>query len=830
MGSNELEAIKRILQRERVARKEAEKLLEEKSRELYDTNEKLKGFATELEGRVNKRTQELATQNNLLTSIFGSIKAGILSEDIGNDNVLVNQYMCDLFSLKLSAKEANQLNVEEFSQLINGKILNQSAFALSTLQILSNRVPTSEEEWLLKDGRYVSRLFIPLKIGSKYQGPFWMYTDVSYSKELESSRAAAQAGTEAKSIFLANMSHEIRTPLNGIIGMNRLLIEDGLKPRQMDFAMSVNESAQSLLQIINDILDFSKIEADRLDLEIVPFSIIDMVDSVFELLQVKSNNKGLNFNVIYDPQIPPVLSGDPSRLKQVLLNLLDNAIKFTHEGSVTLRVQAYSATDDTCIVKFLVEDTGIGMGKQDLFDLFKPFSQADATISRRFGGTGLGLAISRRILHMMDGDIEVSSEKSKGTIFTATAKFPIDESSDKKPTVLSDTPSFAIIITAANSEQKQSLSSMVGLEGCSPISTSNVSEALEILDKSNNDRTLWVVSCDKMDPKDQANLRGIIQTISPKCTPIFLLRNDKQAEQLYLTQYSTIHMPINRKNLLRRIGNAMDVGTLPHIQLEGNDDETISSLNLKQIRVLLAEDNSINQQMGRITLERMGAKIDVAANGLEAIQMHNKISYDVIIMDIHMPEMDGVEACKRIRGAGSDIPIIALTANAMKGDKERFLDAGMDEYLSKPLIHTDLIKIFQKLFSEGSEESFKEKRPTEDLSAKSIIDYEAFLATIGGDVEIAKDVMNTFCLQKEEILQTLEDAQESQDWKKARANVHRLCGSSYSIHAHEIAQAASEMEALLDESPNHSTALEESIEQLKIALCRFDKCLQNISF
>ncbi len=817
MSSSEAEALKRILERERRARKTAEKLLEAKSQDLYKTNERLTQLASALEVRVNERTAELATQNSLLSALLESIKAGILFESPKQEGILVNQYLCTLLELDFDATNASKLSAMQFTTAIGNKFVDPHIFLNQTTNCLESKQSVVNEEWELKNGRFISRDYLPLHIENEYQGHFWLYSDISYSKELERSQAAAEAGTQAKSIFLANMSHEIRTPLNGIIGMNRLLIEHGLQAKQLQYAQSVQESASSLLQVINDILDFSKVEAGRIDLEIIDFSLQKVIDSVFELLQIRATNKDLDFNIICDSSLPQKLSGDPSRLRQILINLVGNAIKFTSSGSVTFMVSCVNLSDKIAKIEFEIRDTGIGISKSDIEKQFTPFSQADASVSRRFGGTGLGLAITKDLLEEMGGELSVRATVNEGSTFTAKVDFPIVDNSPQEKGIFNSSD-FTCLITASKDSQRESLRYMMKLEGVSPTLSENLNDAQKVIEKvDQNTPTVWIISSDGMNASEQSKLLKVIEFAKDNIIPILLSRNVQEGTKIDLSSFSPLHLPLSRKTLYRRICSLLGIGIDSDTQ-QASAAKALKSLNLKPIRILLAEDNIINQQMASITLTKLGAQVDIAANGLEALRMLDQISYDVILMDINMPELDGIETCMRIRQMGMDIPIVALTANAMKGDKERFLEAGMDHYLSKPLDPKALIEVLMSLFSD--------KTPT----AEKVFDQTALLETLGGNVEIAKEVISVFLKQQTTTRETLATAKENDDWTNARSPVHRLCGSSYSIFALEVGKEASALENLLRETPQSTEAIKEALSRLTEAQDRFEQTLSQVTW
>lgn len=525
--------------------------------------------------------------------------------------------------------------------------------------------------------------------------------------ELQHAKEEAESANRSKSSFLASTSHEIRTPMNAIIGMAELLLDTHLTEIQKEYLEMLRVSANNLMDIINDVLDMSKIEAGHLEIEKTALDLWDVVEAVGLSLGAKANQKGLEFLCRIDPKAPRHVIGDPTRLRQILINLAGNSIKFTEQGEIVVGVQVAKRKGDDLLLHFSVKDTGIGIPKEKQGAVFESFTQAEASITRKYGGTGLGLTISKQLIELMGGEIGIESEPGKGSSFyfdipTTTCEMPEEA---KERAAIPELEGLTVLIVDDNATNRKILRETLTTWGCVPKEAGDGMSALEELKKSHDEGSpcRLVLSDKNMPEMDGFELIEKIRKM-PEYSgiPILILSSDrgvddiKRAQELGVSEF--LLKPVRRSRLYDSIVNTL-ARKGPVEAVKGRGVE--SALKGRPLRILVAEDNLINQKLAMRILEKQGWKPAVANNGKEAVELYDKEKFDLILMDVQMPEMDGIEATEKIRkieeSAGGHIPIIALTANAFEEDKKKCLAAGMDAYTTKPIKIAELFGMLEEL-------------------------------------------------------------------------------------------------------------------------------------
>jgi signal transduction histidine kinase/PleD family two-component response regulator len=523
---------------------------------------------------------------------------------------------------------------------------------------------------------------------------------------LKEVRDEARKTNKAKSLFLANMSHEIRTPINGVIGMTDLILGTKLDEEQLEYAMTVRTSADSLLFLINDILDFSKIEAGQLNLEVLDFDLKIAVEDVIDMMALRAHNKGLELTYLINDDVPVHLSGDPGRLKQILINLANNAIKFTEKGEVFINVTLEDKTDSGAAIRFSVQDTGIGIPEDHLGNIFESFSQGDSSMTRKFGGTGLGLSISKQLAEMMDGRVGVESKVGEGSTFWFAVVFEKQQASSiGKVIIPGDINGKKILVVDDSKTNRMILTKQLQSWGCCFDEAEDGKQAIQKIRQAAeaNDKFNVAIIDMQMPDMDGQTLGQKIKedpliknTVMVMLTSIGQRGDAAEAKKAGFAAY--LSKPVKGSHLFNCLVTLFGKGK--GFSDDNDSPELITRFTLKAMaklkaKILLAEDNIVNQKIVEHLIKKMGFKITSVPNGKEAVNELENRSYDLVLMDVQMPVMDGFEATRIIRDSQSkvqyhDIPIVALTAHAMTGDREKCIEAGMDEYIAKP-INTEML-------------------------------------------------------------------------------------------------------------------------------------------
>ena len=700
---------------------------------VRDRDAALQGSNSRLEVRVKERTQELQDEANerkraedalheerrILRALIDNVPDFMYVKDVESRFVVGNASLARSVGVPGPEQLLGKTDRDFYAKELADAYLQDDQNVMRAKQPLFDR----EEESINEKGDKIFLLTtkVPLLDNrGEVTGIVGVGRNITARRKAElamqRAREAAEAASRAKSEFLANMSHEIRTPLNGVIGMTDLALDTDLTAEQREYLETVKMSSDSLLTVINDILDFSKIEAGKIDLETVDFNLRDCLETTLKTLALRADEKGLELLCEIAPDVPEVVEGDSSRLRQVLANLVGNAIKFTDKGEVALSVQLGIKDGDQRLLRFTVSDTGIGIPAEKQKLIFDPFTQADTSTTRKYGGTGLGLTISSRLVNMMDGKIWVESEIGRGTQFHFTVQFK--HVGGKTPMETTAAPEslhgIKVLVADDNATNRRILEGMLKRWDMQAKSVESGDEALAELCAAGRAREPYalILTDMHMPGMDGFNLVERIRQLPELSTATVMMLTSSESrgdaarcKGLGVSAYllKPIRLSELREAIARVVGAREQHSAIPLVTLGSVKDPQAAC---ETLRILLAEDNLVNQRLMTRLLEKRGHRVVVAANGREALAALEKDNYDLLLMDIQMPEMNGMEATARIREkekiTGGHQPIVALTAHAMKGDQELCLAAGMDGYLAKPIRAQELDQILDQLAGRGA--------------------------------------------------------------------------------------------------------------------------------
>jgi len=784
--------------------------------------------------RREKSDEQLRRERDLLQTLMDHLPDYVFAKDAEGRFKTVNATLLKAMDAESLDQVVGKTDYEFFPREM------ADHFVEDDRRVMQSNEPLFNREEMVSDSDDNERIMLTTKVPlrdaqGKAEGLVGISRDITRRKEaeqeLKQAKEAAEVANRAKSDFMANMSHEIRTPMNAVIGMTELLLETELTDSQRDYVRMVHESGESLLGIINDILDFSKIEAGKLEFESNRFQLRDSLAKTMKSLGIRAHRKHLELACHFAPDTPDVLVGDINRLRQIIVNLVGNAIKFTEKGEVVLDVAcegkdaqhrkggmgAHSITpsrNGAVVLHFSVRDTGIGIPTQIRKRIFQAFEQADVSMTRRFGGTGLGLAITSRLVELMGGKIWVESQEGQGSIFHFTTKLQLGESQRLDPVEHVVVGGTRVLVVDDNDTNRFILNEIFQNWGMNPTCVSNAKDALDILrQKSQTDGSIQIIASDvDMPDVDGFTLAKLIRQDDKLAeTPIILLSSGDRPGDIALCKELDIstHLmkPASQSELFESVVRALHV-VMPE-ELQSKLETTAETIKLKPLQILLAEDSLVNQKLALGILERDRHHVTVADNGQLAVEAAKSKEFDVILMDVQMPDMDGFEATKLIREkeklTGSHIPIIAMTAHAMKGDRERCLDAGMDDYVSKPIDRDLLFNVIAKRVSKSHEEPQQVSElasadvpiPTqEQIDADSdVIDWEVARKRMPLGPEFVEKMASLLLTETDKLLGEIRTGFAENDATLVRRGAHTLKGSSDVFGAKYVVVAAKCVEA-----------------------------------
>jgi PAS domain S-box-containing protein len=751
-------------------------------------------------------------------TLLASLPQRILFKDEDGRFVAVNSH----FAADLGLKPEDLVGKTDFD-LFPAELAEK--YRADDRRIMETGEPETLEETNVVQGRprtvEVSKAPV-LGNDGEVLGVLGVFTDISERKRAQEALAEALRRAEEvsrlKSEFVASMSHEIRTPLNGVIGMTGLLLDTELTAEQREFAETVRSSAETLLTIINDILDFSKIEAGKLSIEPVPFDLVQAVEEVAEMVAARAQEKGLDLILRYAPDCPRYLVGDVGRIRQVLTNLVSNAIKFTPQGHVLVEVECVEQRGSEAALRLSVTDTGIGIPPEKLEHIWGKFTQADASTTRQYGGTGLGLAISRQLAALMGGDVGASSRPGTGSHFWFTLRLPVDQTAPQPPAPAVNLEGLRVLIVDDNAVNRRVLHEYISSWGMRNGSYAAADAALAALRAAQaaGDPFDVAILDHQMPGTDGEMLGRAIKEDPLLCDTVLVMLTSMgqrgDAQRMTAAGFAAyLIKPIRQSHLMDSLASAVGA-RLRHEPRPARGVPFVAAAPVvpagSRARVLVAEDNVVNQKVARRMLEKLGCRVDVAGNGREAVEMLELLPYDLVFMDCQMPEVDGYRATAILREREQErgaprIPVVAMTANTMQGDRDRCLAAGMDDYVAKPVRVEDLTAVLDR-WSASAPPAGAAAPPGGgvDADAAGVID-EGALARLrelssGGEPDLFQELLATFLMDADRYQASLREAVAGGDPARLRRAAHAFKGSASNFGATRLTALCQQLEDLGD--------------------------------
>jgi len=827
---------------------------------IHDQQGKTVGFrgvSRNIEAR-KKMELDLRASEEKYRSIIESMVDGYYEIDMNNRFTYVNDVVCG--HLQYSREEIMRISNRDWQTPENADKMSR---AFQEVLQTGKQIRALEYEAIRKDGSTgvyevsVNLIKAPDGTPTGYRG---ISRDVTERKkkeeELRQNRMSlerinleleaairradkmaneAESANQAKSQFLANMSHEIRTPMNGVIGMIGLLLDTELSDEQRKYAEIVRTSGESLLSLINNILDFSKIEARKMELEALDFDLLDTLESAIEVFSLKAEEEGIELIHMVDPAVPALLRGDAGRLRQIIVNLVGNGVKYTHAGAVFIQVKLLTSDDRAVRLYFSVMDTGIGILREKIASLFSPFVQADGSVTRRYGGTGLGLAICKQLVELMGGEIGCESDVGKGSTFWFTAAF------EKQPAATRpQLPPAPVLVVDNNYMGRAMISALLKRWGCQSAEASSLEDALENLRKA--DAAREPISTVLIDGRMVAKTGR--EALDPLCKDslcsdlkIVLISSLKQSRQIQRMAAEMsgafLTKPVRQSELFDILTHALDPEALsgewheqPSSSFAGKEEKPAA----RQLRILVAEDNPTNQAVTASILKKLGYKSDIVANGREVIAAMTGIAYDLILMDCQMPEMDGYSATAAIRRQSDilapDVPIIAMTADIQEETKRRCLDAGMNDYISKPVTPKDLASVLEKWLFRATSPSVSSRNAV--IERETSFDEEEILERLMGDQNMARDVILLFLKQLPGQISELKKTVANFDASAVAGVAHMIRGGASNVAATAVRNAARDIESAV--KVGNWDAIAGALQKFEACTKQFQEALRNVAW